>query len=71
MRSRYIITILAFALALLGVRMLMPAHGIGPNTQAGQGAGMDVLQMHVDHPNMKKLPTQETNDMTFVFSGKE
>jgi hypothetical protein len=35
---------------------------------AAESNSMNVLQMHVDHPNRKNLPVQKMHDMSFVFS---
>jgi hypothetical protein len=38
----------------------------GPAVEADihavKGDSMNVLQMHIDHPNMKNLPVQDVND---------
>ena len=38
---------------------------------AGPSASMDILQLHIDHPNRNNLPVQKMHDMSFVFSDSD
>ncbi len=72
MRARHVIAALAVILVLFGMKVLFwPARTVGGDTLAAQGASMDVLQMHIDYPNMKNLPGQQTNDMALVFTSND
>ncbi len=38
---------------------------------AAESYNMNVLQMHINHPNRKDLPAQKMHDMSFVFSDSD
>ncbi len=69
MRAHYVITVIALILIGLGAKQFfVPAMVAQGDIEATASANLNVLQMQIDNPNIKGLPVQKTNDMTFVFS---
>jgi hypothetical protein len=72
MRTHHVVAVIAVLLIGLGAKLFfLPATDAEASIHAAASAGVDVLQMHVDHPNIKDLPVQKTDDMTFVFSNSD
>ncbi len=72
MRARHVAAALAVILVLFGGKVLFwPALTVGGDTVAAQGASIDVIQMHIDYPNINNLPVYRTNDMALVFTGND
>jgi hypothetical protein len=65
MRLHYGIAVVAAILVAFGAKLFFFSP---PIAEPGANGNMNVLQMHVDHPNIKSLPVQNVNDMSFVFS---
>jgi len=67
MRAVHVIAVVAVISIGFGVKLFFFS---APTTEADihavPSASMNVLQMHVDYPNI--LPVQKMHDMTFVFS---
>ena len=69
MRAHHVIAVLAVLVIGLGAKQyFFPPMEAEANLHAVPRASMNVLQMHIDHPNRKDHPTQKMHDMTFVFS---
>jgi hypothetical protein len=67
MRAHHIISVLVALLIGLGAKQyFFPPAAAVADLRAVSSAGMNVLQMHADHPG-GTLPTQKIHDMTFVF----
>jgi hypothetical protein len=67
MRTHHAIgAVVAVILIGVGVKLFFfpPATALAA-VDAGASSSMNVLQMHIDHPN---LPVQRTHDMSVVFS---
>lgn len=72
MRAHHAIAVVAVILISFGVKMFFfSAPTAEANIHAGPSASMDVLQLHVDHPNRNNLPLQKLHDMSFVFSDRD
>lgn len=70
MRAHHVIAIIAVLLVGLGARVFFFSYPAAQaDIDAKPSASMNVLQMHIEHPNMKDLPAQKMHDMTFVFDG--
>ena len=68
MRIRHIVAIAAIVVVGFGVKVLVSSSRAHANLEAPTNARMNVLQMHLDYPNMKNIPVQNIHDTTFVFS---
>jgi hypothetical protein len=69
MRAHHAIAVVAVMLIGFGVKLFFfPAPAAEADAPAVLSAGMDILQMHINHPNIKNLKEHELHDMTFVFS---
>ena len=69
MRTHHFIAVVVVLLIGLGAKQsFFPPKEAAANIQADPSVSMNVLQMHIDHPNRNKLPLQKMNDMSFVFS---
>jgi predicted acyltransferase len=69
MRAHHAMAVVAVMLIGLGVKLFFfPAPAAEADTSAVPSASVDPLQMHIDHPNIKNLPSHKLHDMTFVFS---
>jgi hypothetical protein len=65
MRKHHAIAVVAVLLIGVGVKQFFfPPKAADADINAIPGSTMNVLQMHIDHPNP---PVQKTHDMTFVF----
>lgn len=65
MRVHHVIAVVAVLLIGLGAKQyFFPPMAAEADIRAIPSSTMNVLQMHIDHPN---LPEQKTHDMTFVF----
>jgi hypothetical protein len=63
MRSHHAIAVVAAILIALGVKLLFfSAPAAEADIHAVKSDSMNVLQMHIDHPNMKNLPVQDVKD---------
>jgi hypothetical protein len=68
MRARYVITVIAVLVFGLGAKQYFsPPLKALADINAIPGASMNILQMHIDHPNKKDLPAQKMQDMSVVF----
>ena len=69
MRTHHAIAVVAVMLIGFGVKLFFfPAPAAEADTPAVASASMNILQMHINHPNIKNLKEHELHDMTFVFS---
>jgi hypothetical protein len=70
MRAHHVIAVVAVLVIGLGAKQFM-----FPPKQAEAeiipSASMNVLQMHIDHPNINNLPQQKINDKAFIFTDEE
>jgi molybdenum-dependent DNA-binding transcriptional regulator ModE len=70
MRTHHVIAVVAVLVIGLGAKQYM-----FPPRQADATvfptASMNVLQMHIDHPNINKLPQQKMSDKAFIFTDEE
>jgi hypothetical protein len=67
MRAHHAIAVVAVILIGLGVKLFFFS-AAEADTSTVPSASVDPLQMHIDHPNVKNLPSYKLHDMTFVFS---
>ncbi len=68
MRAHHVVAVVAVLVIGLGVKQYFsPPIKASAGTHAIPGASMNVLQMHIDHPNKKDLPAQTMRDMSVVF----
>ena len=68
LRARRVIAVAAVLLFSFGVKMLFwSARTAEANIRVIPSARMNILQMHIDHPNRSNLPAQQMHDMTFVW----
>jgi hypothetical protein len=57
------IAVVAVILIGFGVKLFFfPAPTAEPDTHAVKNGSMNVLQMHIDHPNIKNLPVLDVKD---------
>jgi hypothetical protein len=69
MRTHHVIAVVVVLLIGLGAKQFFfPPKEAAANIQADSSVSMNVLQMHIDHPNRNNLSPQKMNDMSFVFS---
>ena len=69
MRAHHVIAVVAVLIIGLGAKQyFFPPMQAEADIHAVPSASMNVLQMHIDHPNIKNLPVEKMHDMTFVFS---
>jgi hypothetical protein len=70
MRAHHVIAVVAVLVIGLGAKQFL-----FPPKQAAATvfptASMNVLQMHIDHPNINKLPQQKISDKAFIFTDEE
>jgi hypothetical protein len=72
MRAHHAIAVVAVMLIGFGVKLFFfSASTADANSHAVSHASMNVLQMHIDHPNIHDLPAQKMHDMTFIFSDND
>jgi hypothetical protein len=72
MRAHHAIAVVAVILIGFGVKLFFfSTPAAEADTHAIPSASMNVLQMHIDHPNRNNLPVQKMHDMTFVFSDSD
>jgi hypothetical protein len=63
MRLHHAIAVVAVILIGFGVKLFFfSAPAAEANLHAVENASMNVLQMHIDHPNMKTVPVQDITD---------
>jgi hypothetical protein len=63
MRPHFAIAVVAVVLIGFGVKwFFFPAPAAEADIHAVRNGSMNVLQMHVDHPNMKDLPVVDVKD---------
>jgi hypothetical protein len=63
MRLHYAITVVAVILIGFGVKVFFfPAPIAEADLHAVKNGSMNVLQMHIDHPNVKDLPVLDVKD---------
>ena len=68
MRLHHVIAVVAVLIIGIGAKQfLLPPKQAEADIQAIPNASMNVLQMHIDHPNKNNYPVQKMHDMTFVF----
>ena len=68
MRIHHVIAFVAVLIIGIGAKQyLFPPKQAEAGIQAMPSASMNVLQMHIDHPNKNNHPVQKMHDMTFVF----
>ena len=68
LRAHRIAAVVAILIISFGVKMFfLSAPNAEAVTHTVPSAGMNILQMHSDHPNRTNLPLQQMNDMTFVY----
>jgi len=71
MRAHHVIAVLAVLVIGLGAKQFVfPPKQADADINAVPSASMNVLKMHIDHPNRNNLPSQKMNDMTFVFDSE-
>jgi hypothetical protein len=70
-RAHHVVAVIAvLAVLVIGLgakQFFFPTTDAQADIRAARSASMNTLQMHTDYPNMKNLPVQKVNDMTFVF----
>ena len=72
MRAHHAIAVVTVILISFGVKMFFfSAPTAEADIHAGPSASMDILQLHIDHPNRNNLPVQKMHDMSFVFSDSD
>jgi len=63
MRLYYVIAVVAAILIGFGVKLLfLPAPAVEAGIHPGANANMNILQMDINHPNMKNLPALDVKD---------
>jgi hypothetical protein len=63
MRLHYAITVVAVILIGFGVKLFFfSAPSAEADLHAVKNSSMNVLQMHIDHPNIKTLPVLDVKD---------
>ena len=63
MRLHYAITVVAVILIGFGVKLFFfSAPSAEADLHAVKNGSMNVLQMHIDHPNIKTLPVLDVKD---------
>jgi len=62
MRLYYAIAVVAAILIGFGVKLLFRAPAVEAGIHTDANASMNILQMHIDHPNMKDLPVLDVKD---------
>ena len=68
MRAHHVIAVVAvLVIGLAAKQFLFPAKEAQAGIHVAPNAGLNVLQMHIDHPNIKGLPVQTMHDMTFAI----
>jgi molybdenum-dependent DNA-binding transcriptional regulator ModE len=68
MRLHHVIAVVAVLIIGIGAKQyLFPPKQAEAGIQGMPSASMNVLQMHIDHPNKNNHPVQKMHDMTFVF----
>ena len=69
MRAHHTIAVVAIIIISFGVKVFFfSAPTAEADIQGVPSASMDVLQMHIDHPNRNDLPSEKVNDMSLVYS---
>jgi hypothetical protein len=63
MSAHHAIAVAAVILVGFGVKLFFfSAPAVEAGIHSGEDARMNVLQMHIDYPNMKNLPVQDVKD---------
>ena len=63
MRANHVIAVVAVILIGFGVKLFFfSAPAVEAGIHTGANASMNILQMHIDHPNMKNLPALDVKD---------
>jgi len=71
MRALRVIFVAAALLIGFGVKQhFLPPKAAEADIHSMPTAGMNVLQMHIDHPS-EHLPIQHIRDMTFIFDSEQ
>ena len=71
MRAHHVIAVIVvLVIGLAAKQFFLPAEKVEADTPS-TNASMNVLQMQVERPNIKNIPSQKMNDMTFIFPGHE
>jgi transposase-like protein len=69
MRAHHAIAVVAVILIGFGVKLFFfSAPAAEADIHAIPSASMNILQMHINHPNKNDHPVQKMHDMSFVFS---
>lgn len=72
MRPHHVVAVVAVILIGFGAKLFFfPTPAAEANIHAVPSASMNVLQMHVDYPNIKNLPVQNVHDLSFVYSDSD
>ena len=72
MRAHHALAVVAVMLIGFGMKLLFfSAPAAEADTQAVSHDSINVIQMHIDHPNKNNMPTQKMHDMTFIFSDND
>ena len=72
MRAHHVLAVVAVLVVGLGAKQFFfPVTEAEANLHAVPSASVNVLQMHIDHPNKYNHPVQKMHDMTFVFSDSD
>jgi hypothetical protein len=61
MRSHHVVAIFAVLIIGFGVKVLFFSSPAA-EAEVPDNASMNILQMHLDYPNMKDLPVQDVKD---------
>lgn len=68
MRTHHFVAVVAVILIGFGAKLFFfPAPAAEANIHAVPSAGMNILQMHADNPNIKSMPSQRLRDLTLVY----
>ncbi len=67
LRAHYVVAVVAILLISFGVKMFFWSAPIAQAEMPSMSTSMNILQMHADYPNRGNLPTQQMNDMAFVY----
>jgi SpoU rRNA methylase family enzyme len=72
LRANRVVAVAAVLVISFGVKMFfLSAPTAEANIHGVPSANMNVLQMHIDHPNRNSLVPEKLNDMSLVFSAPD
>ena len=70
MRAHHVIAVIVvLVIGIVAKQLFFPAEKAEADINA-PSVSMNVLQMHIDHPNRTNLPIQKMRDVTFVFDSE-